>query len=518
LKGKATPSGKFMNDIPKIESPSPQGFFHWLFSWRTVRRALIGLFALTTLTALFVTEENWRGKHEWDAYRHQQETKGERFNWQAFAPPPVPDDQNFLAAPVFTNMLSDKSALNPFPKSDQVYTYTNGDWQKNSLTDLQSWQNAYRHLGEDGNGKTFPVSSQPETPAKDVLFALGKFDPQLEELRQASLRPYAYVPIHYEDGIYVAATTQYPYFAVIKRCAQILQLRSVAELADGQNSNALEDVKLLLRLNGSLRSSPLLISQLVHMAIVSIWLQPVWEGLAEHRWTDEQLVTLDTELAKEDFLADYEFAMRGERTCAISTFEDMRRTGEIATQGEDGNTMTVKVAWMPNAYFYQNELAFARLYQERLFPLVDTNSRTISPEVWCQVDAAVQADRKHFFPPYTIMARMTVPALDAAVKKFAIAQSSVDLARVACALERYHLAHGQYPDSLDDLAPQFIAQVPHDIINGQPLHYHLKSDGTFFLYSVGWNETDDGGTVVLNKSGKIDHDQGDWVWQYPQKN
>jgi hypothetical protein len=36
------------------------------------------------------------------------------------------------------------------------------------------------------------------------------------------------------------------------------------------------------------------------------------------------------------------------------------------------------------------------------------------------------------------------------------------------------------------------------------------------LYSVGWNETDDGGQVVLKPDGKsVDRDQGDWVWRYP---
>ena len=67
---------------------------------------------------------------------------------------------------------------------------------------------------------------------------------------------------------------------------------------------------------------------------------------------------------------------------------------------------------------------------------------------------------------------------------------------MAIALERYRLAHGEYPDSLDALAPQFIAKVPHDVIGGQPLHYRRTSDGQFVLYSVGWNETDDGGVVV----------------------
>jgi hypothetical protein len=90
------------------------------------------------------------------------------------------------------------------------------------------------------------------------------------------------------------------------------------------------------------------------------------------------------------------------------------------------------------------------------------------------------------------------------------------LARVACALERYHLTHGVYPENLDVLAPQFIAAVPPDVINGRPLHYHRTPDGSFLLYSVGWNEKDDGGVPGVRPSGAYDYRTGDWVWQYPK--
>jgi type II secretory pathway pseudopilin PulG len=115
------------------------------------------------------------------------------------------------------------------------------------------------------------------------------------------------------------------------------------------------------------------------------------------------------------------------------------------------------------------------------------------------------------------MERMLLPALGAAAKKFAYSQNSVNLARVAIALERYRLAHGEYPETLNALAPQFIEKLPHDIINGEPLHYRRTNDGQFILYSVGWNETDDGGLVVQTKTGGIDYTNGDWVWQYPKK-
>jgi len=41
--------------------------------------------------------------------------------------------------------------------------------------------------------------------------------------------------------------------------------------------------------------------------------------------------------------------------------------------------------------------------------------------------------------------------------------------------------------------------------------------GRFLLYSIGLNEKDDGGTVVLTKQGTVDREKGDWVWQYPAK-
>ena len=86
-------------------------------------------------------------------------------------------------------------------------------------------------------------------------------------------------------------------------------------------------------------------------------------------------------------------------------------------------------------------------------------------------------------------------------------QTLANEAYIACGLERYRLAHGQYPDSLDALAPQFAAKLPHDIIGGQPLKYHRTANGRFVLYSVGWNGKDDGGEA--GKSVEV----SDWVWE-----
>jgi hypothetical protein len=511
--------------------------------WRILRRILIALAMLATLVAILYAEEDWRGKRAWENYKREWQAKGEKFDWQAFVPPSVPNGQNFFTAPIFTNIQNHKIAMTPYgddggPDMRQDASKTGYAINRMWMTDLKAWQNYYRNptnlhtvveeIWTNGDFLTqtnylnhaadvFPIAPEPQTPAKDVLLALSKFDSAIEELRQASQRPYASVPLNYADG-FRSASTLLPVLAELKRCSQLLQLRASAELADGQNEKALDDIKLLLYLNNSLRNSPFLISHLVRIAIVAINVQPIWEGLAEHKWSDEQLIALDAELAKLDFLSDYDFTMRGEQAFAIASFENQRRTREVISSKPDGfGLITNKLTLMPSAYFYQNELAYARVIQQWALPLVDTNSRVISPTALQRTENLADAERKHY-SPYKVQALMLFPALGAYAKKTSSIQSQVDLARVACALERYWLAHGEYPEMLDTLAPQFIAKLPHDIINGQPLHYRRTEDGNFVLYSVGLNEKDDGGEVVIRKGGSaVDQEQGDWVWQYPPK-
>jgi hypothetical protein len=117
------------------------------------------------------------------------------------------------------------------------------------------------------------------------------------------------------------------------------------------------------------------------------------------------------------------------------------------------------------------------------------------------------------FVHHRVLAAMLLPALNRIITKAAVGQTVADEAVLACALERYRLANGQFPDKLDALVPSFVSQLPHDPITGEPYKYRHTDEGRFVLYSVGWNEKDDGGIP-----GRTDFDdkEGDWVWQYPR--
>jgi tetratricopeptide (TPR) repeat protein len=503
------------------ESPKPES--KW--GWRILRWFLIVLAVLATLIAVFITEEDWRGKRAWENYRREMQGNGETFDWHAFAPPAVSDDLNLFNAPNFKRLIdgywpntdiAHRLSLSIYGDDASVAWPTNGNWVKGTTTDLASWQQYYRALAVKTN--EFPVAPQTQTPAPDVLLALSKYNSAIDQLREAARRPDSRLPLDYDQGIGVTSGELLPYLVFLKRSAQLLQLRSIAELQNGESEMALEDIKLMLRLNDSIRNEPFLIAHLVRIAVVSIAMQPIWEGLAQHRWTDNQLAMLEDALAKMDFLQDYEFTMRGEAAFAIEIIDNQRVTREFKVLDPDTSEIATQRFYLtPDAYFYQSELAYAKMSQIWAMPLVDTNRHIVSPAILHRTQAEIDALTNHV-SSYNAVALMPADAAIPSARKFATAQTDVDLARVTCALERYRLAHGQYPERLDALVPQFIESLPHDIINGQPLHYRPAPDGKFLLYSVGWNETDDGGKAAFTKNGNVDYLNGDWVWPNGSRN
>ena len=504
------------------------------------------------LVGLFYAEENWRGRRAWENFRREWEARGERFDWRSVVPPPVPDDQNFALTPVVyssyrqeltragkaipqdkwnsnsvsrLNMdvyfydLQNKSLTNhpdifyaALRKLEQTNTF--GSWAKGTKLDLKNWQQFYRALAVlTDDIKVLPQAQAPET---DVLNALGKFDSTIEELRVAARLPFSRFPVEYDNDC--RAAIHLPQLHIFKGCLQVLHLRAGAELQNGQSEKALDDVKLSLRLVDSIRNEPFVISHLVRAALLESALYPIYQGLSEHCWSDAQLLALEADLQKIDFLTDSQTAMRGERAGDVAIVNWLQRSRKnysrlFADSSESGTSRWIMAVWGPSGWLEQNKIRICG-YFTNLDAVVDLKTRTVHPEAARQRDPFLESENPRL-TPYNYLERLIVPSLSAGIRKFAYTQTAADLARTACALERYRLAHGGYPEALNALVPQFIAQVPHDVIGGQPLKYRRTDDGKFVLYSIGWNEKDDGGVVALKKDSiGIDIGNGDWVWKY----
>jgi hypothetical protein len=531
--------------------PQTQRFFNWLFSWRIIRRCLIVLAWWVTITALFYGEEDWRGRRAWDNYSNSLSAQGEQLDFTFFVPKPVPDSENFAANPEvqswfirstnsynagFSNLWNSDIFAVASPMVSSARTSSRAENNDPStpvaqLTDLVAWKMAIAAV-QAGNtnpaaqfqsDKFDPESRAQAAPA--VLEALKPMAPHFEALRAASSRSQTLYPVIYDLdnpwGIFL------PHLANVKAVSQRLDLRACAELAAGQNDRAFDDVKLNLRVGDSLNSEPFLISYLVRAAALHIAAHSIWEGLAEHKWSDAQLKEFQTLLARYDFIADMKAPFDSERAAGILTADLLAKgkcslnelTGDTSSGGAAAATAFGRI--MPRGWYDREKLNYARLYTLQMEGAFDPHAKRVFPEKIASNGKAVDDAMAGRNPVTTVVVRhqllaaILLPALGNIPKKGAAAHVDADEALLACALERYRLAHGQFPDKLEALAPEFLPTLPHDVIGGEPYKYR-RNDDTFLLYSIGWNGTDDGGNVA-RKENSTDLTQGDWVWGFPPK-
>jgi hypothetical protein len=511
------------------------GWLRRLFSWRTAHRALISLAVLGTLVGLFYAEEDFRGKHAWDAYRRELEARGEQLDFSAFIPKPVPDDQNFAATPVIQSWFHRQ---NWGRWNDDNYARAKEGMQVNEdqrqLTDLVAWGRAFEETNsiqklKSGRLKIKKVEAGQldlESRAKAapvVLEALKTNDAVFTELRAASRRPHSRYPIDYD--VQDPAEILLPHLNGVRGVCRRSSLKACAELAADRSEDALKDVELILYMANSLKEEPFIVSYLVRVACVQLAIQPIWEGLAEHAWSDTQLQELQTHLQQYDFVSDMKRPLDEERAMGIAVIDFMRKKGrgpfvELVYSVSSNFTDRMLAYWLggfvPRGWFYEEQLNYCKAYQVQWRGAVDRATKRVSPSRNAAngraFDRELPRSRSEAIMHHRILFPILLPALGNFPRRGAIAQVAVDQAILACALERYRLANGQFPENLDALVPVFISQLVHDVITGEPYKYRRTDDGRFILYSVGWNEKDDGGVP-----GKTDFDdkEGDWVWQYP---
>ena len=519
------------------EPPACRGWLRRLFSWRTLRRVLYTIGTVAALVAILVGVEDWRGARAWRECRAALEARGEVLDLNKFIPPPIRDDQNFAATPLLREIFTADAANHAAMKAGRTNeivtrisrikpTYADyehrptslGDVFQNHLADIESWARHYR-----GN-TNYPQAVTTATPAEVVLAALGQFDPELDELRAAAKsRPLSRFDVNYNTNIPVM--TLVPHITAILTVSKVLMLHATANLEVGKSDHALADLKLMLRLADSMGSDSMTISHLVGVAAQSLAAEIVQEGLVRHAWSDAQLAEIEQAFAPLNILAGCKQALRGERAYGVRMIDDLNRgSRKDWALGLCFFGIPQPVAWLaPRGWADYNKANLCQWEDAYIVAALDENTRRVYPrtpdqakegrerwETMSVVEKIVHARRM-------IYAQMFYPGASGMVRRSAQVQTAIDEARIACALERHRLAHGAYPDSLEALAPTLIDKMPHDNINGEPLKYRREGDAGYVLYSVGWNEVDDGGKVVLDSYNppRVDERKGDWVWRFP---
>jgi hypothetical protein len=522
-----------------LRTPAPGSFAEWARGWRY----FFWFLAVVLLMMLFYAEENWRGPWAWARAQRAMQARGERTEARDLIPPDVAVDENFAMTPLLVSAFQARS-LAGFRGLSVGLTlageYESG-WQGTSSLPaahgntwagpppgLAIWSKVLlkaanqtivpRHRLEATN---FAVAEAAEA----VLSVLTSCEPAVAELREASRRPYSRFDLAYDQPD--PASILLPHLAVLKQLSRLVRLRADAELAVGRGDAAFEDVELMLRLADATRSEPIHISQLVRTEQLLIALPSIAQGVG--RWSDSQLRRLQDQLERVDLFSDGARVLRAERSFFGNGLIECVRTSEdrpslLSMYGGFGaGNQPARLGWAgllmavaPEGWFDLERVNHSRLFQDYLLPMIDDTNRLVSPDASVRAEAHMAGLLNHsaasLFLRHRLFCALLVPGLSRSAQRIAFAQTGTDLAALGCALERYRRQQGQFPDTLAALVPGFVARLPHDAIDGQPLKYRRTEEGGYVLYSVGWNQADDGGKVVLGKGGELDRLLGDWVW------
>lgn len=472
---------------------------------RFARRTLLAGATVATVLAVVVTFENWRGARAWRRYREAAAARGDPVD--VFPrPSPLRPERNFFATPAIDRWLLQSDAASRSRteahlrnlKVEWSTAISTGSWREGAAVDLaplEKWRKARKTPAPKEEGPAGLALRELLVPAEALLAEMRDAAVRCpdSELQLPPWRPG-------EDLI----TRPIPSFQLCRAYAAALVLDARLALDDGATDRAFADTLAAMQLGRGLlaQRDATLVGAMIGCVVLDRALQSFWEGVQRHAWSDAQLAEFDRVLADCRALDAFERSMRGERTfLALIELRGPSAAGLLSAWNWSG--------WF-SGWRDQNRLSCCQALEPQLAALAARDTAGF-------LAAIARRDREieTFFAsasPYRWLARMAIPSLDKTTERSAGMEAFVRAARVAGALERHRLAHGAIPAALAELAPRYLAAVPLDPVDGQPLRYVRQEDETFLLYSIALDGRDDRGTPVKTKRGSNEPPTGDWSW------
>jgi hypothetical protein len=456
-------------------------------SWKTLLwRAAIAVAILVIILGAFFADQNARGRRDWQKVEQEINARGGSLNWDDYIPHPPPTNENFFAAPMMAEW---------FERATTTSSPRTGRPLYNSLDNPETSSDAFDAIS-----------------ASNYLAWCTTLEPQFNLVREALKRPAAHI-----DGDYQKPFSEpLPNYITYRALGQVLSHQARCHLALNQPEKALDDLTLLHDLNLTLVKDGrpiLLVSAMIHVALTRQYVNAIADGLDSHTWREPELAVLQDQLAGIHLPPLLVVSFQTERAAACRTIDQY--VGELWQSRSQLNSLTdLRWCFLPQGWLDQNKILVADL-EEQMIESVNPTNRTVSPAKAKATNVRVD-DTFRRTTTRNFIAGRCVPNFAKAASTVARGQTWVDHAQIVCALECYRLRHGQYPPTLAALVPEFISQLPQDIITGKPMIYVHKDEQNFLLYSVGWNEVDDGGVIARKGDGTEDGDVGDWVWHYPE--
>jgi hypothetical protein len=266
-----------------------------------------------------------------------------------------------------------------------------------------------------------------------------------------------------------------PHLAPLRQAARLLELEALMKVEEGKPDEAAGAIMASPGEARSLWNEPLYNSQLVRLSVDSTSLSSLERVLSRTVLGDAQLAKISQAAASEDNPGGLLRMMVGERC--------------------EGEALTpyVKSEFRPVTYvlykFSGMEAQDHAMYLKLMAELVSAAGG--SQEDMLDRPKKVEKEMRRL-PKRFVMAKMLVVAVPDAFELQLKAFARLRAARAGIAVERFRLANGRLPDSLDELPPKWLDTVPTDPFDDKPIRYKKLTQG-FVTYSIGPDLKDDGG-------------------------
>lgn len=486
----------------------------------------VGLFFLLLVSLLFlgVAYENWSGAKEWKRVEEKLIRAGVELDPKALIPASPDPESNFVSEPLLQSLFEFREPEGG--EEEVVYERPElvGQFRKLQLPK------------PTGGGEMFP-NWQLRKPADfdvvvgllekegEPLAALGDWlatmEPELGLIDAAAKRPNAVIPFDLADDFVGRMSGRFPYLNDLMNLQKLEVIRVCLALETGDTQAARDGIRTMTQISRASGSVPSLVGFLVHIATLQQTLGAIWHGQSQNLWVEEDYLWLESELANESSAVlqrletsfNFELCVMG-----IGAFDYIKTQSagsgvfaEYLNPGSFDRIIHPSMILLPVGIWDHNK-AFASewMYDQGLGPVM---RREYRPDASAVEEGFGNQKRS----PRNYLAKIITPALTSVNQRGFEMAASLDLALVACAVERFQIREGKYPEKLADLVPSFLTAIPSDRMGkgGDRIRYH-RIGNRYRLYSVGGNGTDEGARVEFRAPGgkKIDRNAGDLVWSF----
>ena len=329
------------------------------------------------------------------------------------------------------------------------------------------YQAAFSKFSDKDSDKDLPIVGKGERPepgvplsddmAERIAEYLERNTEALNLLHEAATMTGCRFAVDFTVGFNVSLN----HLSRLRQAARLLSMETLIAIQKKDTDHIMASMAAQLKAARFARNEPIVISYLVHIALRSLATRNLQHALSGVTFSDNELRQLASMLSGFEDAGALIRALVGERCFGLDA---MSNSGSPKGMGLPPALILVGHA---TGILGMNQTAYLDTMND-LIAIAEQPMETRLDSARLKMNEVDGMGKQYF------LIQLLVPALGRLFEVDLRAVAGVRNATTALAIERYRLANEILPESLDDLVPHYLSEVPTDPFDGMPLRYKLS--------------------------------------------